>query len=177
MGEEDEMPSEHDETHIRRIVVEEIRSHLEPINQSLRSLDTWRLRLWNDNGGPPGYFQTRKIEDDARNMKIINFIETAEKRQIESEILQKKKEEDQKKRDKRWEFWWPKIKWALGGLGTAFLGFTIWVGPKLVKVGSILVEDYLRYHPSVNEQLKTVGNQTDGEYPKTNIPTDLSDGR
>jgi hypothetical protein len=162
--------NEHDREEIRRIVVEEILNHLNPIHKSLETFNSWRLRIWNDNGGPPGYLQVRKVDDDKRNERIINFIETAERRQIEAEDREAQSE-------KRWQFWWPKIKWALGGLGTAFLGFTIWVGPKLVKVGSILVEDYLRYHPSVNEQLKTVGNQTDGEYPKTNIPTELSDGR
>jgi hypothetical protein len=134
------------------MIVMEIQAHLSPIQQALGSFDSWRLRLWNDNGGPPGYFQTRKIEDDERNEKVMDFIDTAQKRQIESEDRKKQSE-------KRWQFWWPIIKWVGGGIATAILGLACWLVPKVVAMEIIVWQDYLKYHPAVTEQLKNVSDQ------------------
>jgi hypothetical protein len=143
--------SEHDRGEVRRITVEEIQTHISPMNEKLARIQSGLDRIWNTNGGPPGYLQTRKIEDDAKDAMIMDFISTAQKRRIEEDDRQKQSE-------KRWAFWKPLIqRTALGGLG-AMISLGAWLGPKVVRVGIILWQDYEKAHPEVKERIKTISD-------------------
>jgi hypothetical protein len=133
---------------IRRLVVDEVAIQLKPFDAKLTKINNGLERIWNTNGGPPGYLQIRKIEDDAHNLMVTEYIETAQKRQIEAETRQKD-------REAKWNFWKPIIKKVCGALSAAILALGIWLGPKLVRVTIILWQDYLRSHPDAAQQIST----------------------
>ena len=135
---------------IRRLVVDEVAIQLKPFDAKLTKINNGLERIWNTNGGPPGYLQIRKIEDDAQNLMVTEYIETEQKRQIEAETRQKD-------REAKWEFWKPIIKKVCGALSAAILALGIWLGPKLVRVTIILWQDYLRSHPDAAQQISTAG--------------------
>jgi hypothetical protein len=109
----------------------------------------WQLGFWsNGSGKPPGFFQMRMKEDDARNRRVEEYIELAETRQIE-------KEDRVKQREKRWGFWKPIVGWVVTGFMGGLVTFSIWFVPRAFHVIDVLWHDYERYHPAVRQQLNT----------------------
>ena len=149
----------------------EVVAQMKPFSDLLKAVHDWQVGFWsNGSGKPPGFFQMRMLEDDERNEMLVDFVKTAQRRQLESEMAQKQKE-------KQWAFWLPIAKWTLRGLGAGLIGIGCYVGPKVVKVGTILIQDYMLDHPSVTEQLKHVGNDADKGYSDPKKSTVVSDGR
>jgi hypothetical protein len=116
----------------RDFVVAEITRQLQPVESAVANMDKRLERLYNSNGGPPGYLQTARAEDNGRFemiFKILNEVNpklrTLEDFVRDHETAEKQKEEDQaaerialaakvtesEKRFKRWL-----------GLATLFLG-------------------------------------------------------
>jgi hypothetical protein len=154
-----------DEDQIRRWIMAEVSSQLKPFGERLAEMHDWQLGFWsNGSGRVPGFFQRRMKEDDERNAKVLGFIENAEQRQRESEARKKVEEEDEQARAEKWEKWGPVIKWASGILSGLIVAFALWIVPKMVAVGEILWKDYLRNHPQVTQQIKTVSSGTDQGY-------------
>ena len=138
-----------DEGEIRGLIVSEVAAQMKPVMAEIAKVHDWQTGFWsNGSGKPPGFFQMRMAEDDKRNADVADFIKTARKRQIESE-------NDQKRREARWNFWKPIIKKVCGALSAAILALGIWLGPKLVRVTIILWQDYLRSHPDAAQQIST----------------------
>jgi hypothetical protein len=138
-----------DEAEIRRFIVSEVVSQMKPFADDLKACREWQLSFWSNGVGKvPGFFQLRMQQDDARNAIVTDYIRTAQKRQREEEFRKRD-------RDAQWRFWWPIIKWVGGGLATTFLALAMWLGPKIIRVGTALVEDYLKSHPALTEKLKT----------------------
>ncbi len=170
-----------DPSYIRSIVMEEVGVQLKPITIALQQMTSWRLRIWNDNGGPPGYLQTRRLEDDNRHVTIKEDLKAQnDKLEDQNEKLkplvafveeQRILKED---RQKRWQFWSPIIKRVALGVGSGLLALSCWLGPKIVHVGIILWEDYIKYHPEVNEKMKTVDSQPNAGLSSAKKPPEVS---
>jgi hypothetical protein len=68
---------------IRRIVVEEINSRLEGVKSEITRLSSLLSRLFNTNGGPPGFLQTAHEE----NKKKIDAVQDSMKEVIERQDM------------------------------------------------------------------------------------------
>lgn len=167
------MPNGKSDEEIRRFIVAEIASQIKPFSDMLKAMHDWQLGFWsNGSGQPEGFFQRRMREDDARNVKVMDFINTAQIRQIEAETRKKIEEENELEaakiravRDKRLAPW-RKLAWGAASLVLAgALGLT-------VRVIKIIAQDYLESHPRVTEQLKTVVSTTDTGVQSKEKPQD-----
>jgi hypothetical protein len=160
-----------DEAEIRKIVMAEVASQLKPFGDKIDAMHDWQLGFWsNGSGRPVGFFQRRMKEDDERNIRVITYIDNAEKRQAESETRKKVEEERQQAREAAWRKWSPVVKWVGGILSTLVIAAAVWLGSKVVLVAEILWQDYEHNHPGVSQQLKTIGAQPDPAYAKKQIP-------
>ena len=171
-----------DEAAVRNIARDEIRTHLDPIKDTLTKLDVRTLRLWNDNGGPDGFFQMRMVEDDRRHAivvkkqeaqaitlkKVDDFVDTYN-------LLQKQLLEQRERRDKQLAFWLPIIKWVGGGIGVAILAASTW----LVHAAQVVWQDYLNSHPDVGLRtaLSSTQSSDDAAAPLCGEVSQATDGR
>ena len=123
---------------IRRIIVEEVNNHLGPIATKVDRLDVRMRSLYsNGSGGPPGYLEMARAQDDERYQRLFNIVE-----------------EMKEQRKKLWaavlHIGW---KVAIAVL-SALAALTGWAYHDAVPVMKILWEDYQKAHPAVTEKLK-----------------------
>jgi hypothetical protein len=163
----------------RMYIMAEIAAQLKPFAKLLDDLKEvtgdlrdWQLGFWSNGVGKvPGFFQNRMKEDDKRrqeeddrhaqvkkdlkeqNDRLAPLVAYVEEHRILKEH-----------RQARWEFWWPIIKWVGGGLGLCLLGLATYLGPKIVKAGTIIWDEYEKFHPGVTQKLKDIGTGTDPAY-------------
>lgn len=77
-----------DEQRVKDIVMIEVAKQIKPIADEVRAAREWQLSFWsNGSGRPPGYFQTRVKEDDARYTALAT--ETAK----QSDLLENRYEQ------------------------------------------------------------------------------------
>jgi len=164
--------SKPDEDAIRKMIVAEVAAQLKPFAKMLDELKVitgelrdWQFGFWsNGSGRPPGFFQSRMKEDDKRRQE-----EDTRHAQVKEDLREQNEklaplvayiEEHRilkEHRDARWVRWWPVIKWVGGGIASCLLGLTIWLAPKVVKVGGILWDEYKKYHPEVTQKIRDIG--------------------
>jgi hypothetical protein len=155
-----------DPSYIKRIVEMEVAEQLKPMNLKLEAMHDWQLGFWsNGSGRPEGFFQRRMKEDDKRNTMLEDFVKTAQQRQIESEARKLQ-------REKIWQFWKPILKWAGGGLSTALIALTCWLGPKVVNIAIIIYGELEKTHPAMTEKIKTVDAQPNPGVSSNHKPQD-----
>lgn len=147
--------------------MDEVAIQLKSFSETLEGVREWQLAFWSNGVGKvPGFFQTRMKEDDKRREE-----EDERHAQVKEDLKEQNEKlapvvsyiEEQRilreHRKKRWEFWRP-ILWKVGGsVAGAFVALVIWAAPKVTHISIVLWEDYLKYHPEVTEQLKSVDKQ------------------
>jgi hypothetical protein len=156
--------SDRSEAEIRRIAVEAIQNHLAPLTVKVDNMDkTLRSLYRNGSGGPPGYLETAREEDDRRYKrleqkveshgrtldKLDDFVDTSNRRQ-------KEQEERKKLREARFDYWLPKVQWAAGIILAALMGLGGWTLKKIVPEVEIIVREYIHDHPQAERQLKNL---------------------
>jgi hypothetical protein len=150
-----------DESEIRRIVVVEIQNHLGPMGQKVDKLDrTLRSLYSNGSGGPPGYLETARKEDDERYERLFRSFKELEgnKEVVNTFILLAK---DREERQKRYRQMIVKVGWKVcAGVLSAFLILAGWAYREASPVVKILWNDYLKYHPSVSEEIKNISTDS-----------------
>ena len=155
-----------DEERLRTLVAAEVTAQMKPVAEMLKAVHEWQLSFWsNGSGRPPGFFQSRMLADDVRNAQTkeelkaaTSLAEAAAANAAKVAVYINKKQILEEHRAEQWKRVWAFVKWVGPSVGAAFLGLCVWLGPRIVKVGDILVQDYLKYHPAVSEQLKTVSS-------------------
>lgn len=159
-----------DRDEIRRIVMAEVAQQMQPVNELLTKMHDWQLSWWsNGSGRPPGFFQLRMAEDDKRNKIVEDFVKTAQTRQIESE-------NDQKRKERRWKFWWPIVKWVGSGIGAALLLFVTWAAPFVYQFAHDVTGIVQEWHEVHKTQLrpKSMFNAPDPVVSSTHQPQDAN---
>lgn len=64
-----------DSGEIQRVVMQEVTKQLGPLTDRVSLLSNNIERLYNSNGGPPGYLQTARQEDKGRFEMIFNILD------------------------------------------------------------------------------------------------------
>ena len=130
---------------IRRIIVEEVNNHLSPIATKVDRLDVRMRSLYsNGSGGPPGYLEMARAQDDERYQRLFNIVEEMkeQRRKLWAAVL---------------HVGW-KIAIAVFG---AFVGLMSWAYHASAPVIKVLWEDYLHAHPMAMEKLKNTSEMSD----------------
>ena len=154
---------------IRGAIVQEVHSQLNPLKTTVERLDkTVRSLYSNGSGGPPGYIEMARKEDNiwkdelrqvivshgVQLTSVADFVKTHNQQD-------KERQKRQLEREERIRFWAPKV-WKVG---VGFLGLVmstgIWGCHKVLPVARILWEHYLQDHPIVTEKLKNVSQTPD----------------
>ena len=168
---------------IRRLVVAEVAHQLAPFLEKLDKVLNWQLGFWSNGSKdrPPGFFQMRMKEDDLRNEQ-----DAEEKKQIKDDLKNQTDItsgllsfiQDQKTlkeyKQKQWKRWKPIVVWAARGLGAALIALMCWIGPKvpkIIRIGFILYQDYLKYHPEASDQIKKADVQSSRAVSSTQTAT------
>lgn len=157
---------------VRAAIVLEVNSQLNPLKETVDRLDkTVRSLYRNGSGGPPGYLETARAEDNEWKEKLLAVVEKHSEQLDQTEdfvttynALQEFLHTQTERRQKFIKFWAPKI-WKVG----ASLAVSGMIGcgtllHKAMPVMQILWEDYLRAHPAAATQLKNVTTNQQGKY-------------
>jgi hypothetical protein len=142
---------------MKRIAAEEVRTELAPVLAALAKLNSWKLSLWaNGSGGPPGYLEKARQEDDERYGRLLAMAqESSAARTCMNNFMSLHED-----REKRWDETKSKlfkIGWkAAVGLFAVFMAVMGWAYHATAPVLKILWEDYLRAHPIAEQKLKTL---------------------
>ena len=142
----------------KRFIVEEIKRQNEPMHDILRKLHEWQLSFWsNGSGRVPGFFQNRMKTDDDRYHALKEetssqsiLLEDVKTFMTEIRTIREERTKAEAERQKRHARYWTVAK-VVGGLLVSAL---LWGAKETYPVVKILVDDYLRAHPYVTEQLK-----------------------
>lgn len=155
---------------LRRLVVAEVVRQLAPhrklqeaIQTKVDAIDRWKLSLWsNGTGGPPGYLEIARKEDNSRYERIFSTMEDVKEKQtsvdIFIEILKVKEESRQKLQKNVLTF----LKWIAAPMGTAIIGLLGFGFHQAIPVVRTVWEDYLRLknHPAIIREEKKVETPT-----------------
>lgn len=152
--------------------MEEVQKHVIPIQNSLAQINRWKTSLWsNGSGGPPGYLEMARKEDDERYQRL--FVEQQSQSGsmdilkdfvLTFNIRQKESENRKAAWEKKVQFWVPIGKWVGGGIGLALLSFLAWAYHAASPVVKVLWEEYLRDHPITERQLKQISSDANSSY-------------
>jgi hypothetical protein len=166
---------------IKEMIMEEVskqlQARIEPIKAMLESLNRWKLSLWsNGSGGPPGYLEMARDEDDKRyedlqsqQRSMVADVKTT----TEYIILLKEREDRKEKRSEAVRQFWSRIGWKIGaGVGTLLLGAGIWLYHEITPIAKILWEDYLNAHPIAMRKIDKLSTNFDpaAPYPQPSAP-------
>ena len=149
---------------VKAAIMLEVHSQLGPLKTEVSSLNTRMRSLYsNGSGGPPGFLEMARKEDDQRYGRLFDLVEAHglqlnkvagwvgihTTRDAENEDRQKKKEE-------RFKFWVP---WAWK-IAAAFVGGVIslgvWGCHTVLPIANVLWQEYLKEHPIAAIELKKV---------------------
>ena len=131
-------------------LIHPIRTDIGNIGSRLRSLYS------NGSGGPPGYLETAREQDDERFAALFDM---ASESKTFAETVKNFINEENKRRAHRQTRVTQAIKvarWALPGVFAAMLTVAGFAYHAITPVAKVLWEDYLRAHPEVTEQLKKI---------------------
>lgn len=145
--------------------MDEVAKQLSPLSRKIESIDRWKLSLWsNGSGGPPGYLEQARKEDDERYERLFSNIEDLGKHKSTVErflILFEEREQQRKERIDRWKG----IFWKIGApIGAALLSVAGWLAHQSAPVIKILWDDYIRNHPQIMQQMKQVSQAPHPDY-------------
>lgn len=140
----------------------EVTRQLIPFETSLKALHEWQLSFWsNGTGRPPGFFQSRIKADDERYKQLED--ETKEQSGILAKVHDfmvsqvaraEAREKAEKERADRHKLYMS-LLWKVGApIAGAILSLVGWGVSKAAPVVKILIDDYLKAHPYVTEELQ-----------------------
>jgi hypothetical protein len=122
---------------------------IKPILDKLEKVERHGLSLYsNGSGGPPGYLENARQEDQEWKDKIEDQINPILRYVSARQTIQEYK-------DKRWRKWKP---WVFGIGAPIIVSLVIGAAamtPKFIKVVEFVWEDYLKAHPQVEEKLNS----------------------
>lgn len=154
--------------------MEEVASHIKPFKDSIEKMDRWRVSLWsNGSGGPPGYLEVARAEDEKRYARL-----SAEQREATSKLETVETfitllKDRQQRHSRYWQIvrsWGWKVFTAAAA---ALLSLTGWAYHEISPVLRILWQDYLRAHPLTSEDLQKMSGNFDPTTAKVQ-PLDAS---
>lgn len=144
--------------------MEEVTKQLIPTNKLLESIDRWKASLWsNGSGGPPGYLEVARKEDDERYDRLFKSIEDlgVHKSTVETFLTLFKEREEQREKVRKF---WLHASWKIAGvIGGGILSLCLWLVHASAPVVKILWEDYLRSHPYAQQQIHPETHHQEGE--------------
>lgn len=157
---------------VRRMVTVEVARQLSPLRKAqdliksrVESIDRWKLSLWSDGtGGPPGFLETARAEDDKRYERLFGTMDSVKEKQTAIDIFIGILKERDERREKNKKLAISLLKWVGTPVGALLATLMALVGHQAVKVGKILWEDYLQAHPKVVLQMQST-SQTDPAAP------------
>jgi hypothetical protein len=144
---------------IRRIVVEELQNRLEPLTHTVSRLDrTVRSLYSNGSGGPPGFLETARSEDNDRFDRLFDSIKELNGNRdiVNAFMLISKDREDRNKRTRKnlMKIGIPVIAGIFSLMGILAKA----AYDELSPFARYLVEDYMQYHPHGGSQKTTTGS-------------------
>ena len=147
---------------VKAAIMIEVKSQLTPLNTTVDRLDrTVRSLYSNGSGGPPGYLETARAEDEEWKKELKEVVKAhGEQLTVVADFVKthnerdKENEERQKKREERWKFWGPKIWQLAGALGIMVSSLVGWTYHEVAPVVRVLWMDYLKEHPNAASELK-----------------------
>jgi len=155
--------------------VEEVQNHLGPIAATVSRLDkTVRSLYSNGSGGPPGFLETARKEDDERYDRLFTAVKvlTEDQKEANRFIVLASAEQDRKAKFRKMLM---TIGWKVGAvIASAMIGLATWAYHEVAPVAKVLWEEYVKAHPSVTERLKIVGNNDDPAYAEKHKPPEVS---
>ena len=135
--------------------MQEVQNQLGPMNLTLTKLDrTVRSLYSNGSGGPPGYLETARKEDDERYERLFNIINglVDHKKTVNDFILLAKDREERWVKLRRVAV---KVGWKIAATCALTIGsLSAWAYHAAAPVIKVLWNDYLRYHPQLGSELK-----------------------
>jgi hypothetical protein len=151
---------------VKGAIVLEVHSQLNPLKSTVDRLDrTVRSLYSNGSGGPPGYLETARAEDEEWKKELKKVVEAhGEQLTVVADFVKthnerdKENEERQKKREERWKFWGPKIWQLAGALGIMVSSLAGWTYHEVAPVVRVLWMDYLKEHPNAASEMKNTSS-------------------
>ena len=151
---------------IKGAIVLEVHSQLTPLKATVDRLDrTVRSLYSNGSGGPPGYLEKARDEDNEWKTELKELVKSHSAQLAETSDFVKThntrdKEEQERKRhsEERFKFWAPKIYKAVIGAILGLISTGIIACQKLEPVVQIIWRDYLKDHPDAAQSLKNVSS-------------------
>lgn len=160
--------SEQEENFIRSIVVAEVHRLLSPLTEKVDKLDKNMRSLYsNGSGGPPGYLENARAEDDKRYKLLFDKVDDLAVDQREANrfiVIAGAMEASRAK----FRASCLRIGWKLTvGLCSVLLALATWAYHVFAPVVNILWKDYLLAHPVVMHKLENISRyDSDRVYAK-----------
>ena len=168
---------------IKGAIVLEVHSQLTPLKVTVDRLDrTVRSLYSNGSGGPPGYLEKARDEDNEWKKELKELVKSHSEQLAETSDFvkthnQRDREDQERKRrsEERFKFWAPKIWAAVLSSCGLFASTGIVACHKLEPVIQIIWRDYLKDHPDAAQSLKNVSsNGTKEVYAEGQKPPEYS---
>ena len=136
-------------------MTEELVTHFGPMAATVDRLDkTVRSLYSNGSGGPPGYLETARAEDNLRYTRLLTKVDELCVDQKAANLFIVLAGAEAKRKEKRREFL-AKVGWKFAALSmAALLGLAGWTYKEVSPLVRSVVKEYLRSHPAVSEELK-----------------------
>lgn len=138
--------------------MEEVALQISPLKGVVEKMEGRLRSLYsNGSGGPPGYLEMARAEDERRYLRLSDEQQRATE-QIEKVIgyieLLKDREKQREKRMARY--------WRVASIAAApLLGFVIWLVHAALPVVRAVYEDYLKSHPYARQQIEKTSSDYD----------------
>jgi hypothetical protein len=151
---------------VKAAIVLEVHSQLNPLKTTVDRLDrTVRSLYSNGSGGPPGYLETARAEDNEWKAQLLDLVGKHSDQLAETSDFVKthnqadrEHQERQKRSEDRWRFWAPKIYKGVIGAVVGLFSTGVVACHKLEPVIQVIWQDYLKEHPDAAQSLKNVSS-------------------
>ena len=160
--------------------MDEVIRHINPLKVALekmssvldRATSTLRTLYSNGSGGPPGYLEVAREEDDERYNRLEKAsLSQAEDIKVIKETLLLTKDREARRAEMTKKVW--KIGWKIGAALLAGLASLIgWGWHQTAPVIKILIDDYMKAHPMVMERMKNLSHEVDPVVSSDQAPQD-----
>jgi hypothetical protein len=168
---------------VKAAIMLEVHSQLGPLKTEVQNVSrTVRSLYSNGSGGPPGYLETARAEDQQwktelkevvaqhgdQLTEIADYVKTHNQQDVEHQNRQREKEE-------RFKFWVPWAWKIAAGFVASVVALSTWGCHTILPIANVLWQEYLKEHPITATELKKVSvNQPDpGLESKSNSRQDV----